>query len=125
MLSEKKKLCPDNFSHEIYLAVIEDQSVKIVSSCSHNGIVNIVRDAQKRFGLPVSAFVGGLHMRGNHSNRLNASKPYLRSVIEELNTLEAGHIYTCHCTGTAGFELLKKTYKNEVTYFNTADSFTV
>lgn len=123
MLDKDGKLKPDDFFHEIYLAVIEDNSVKIISSCSHMGIVNIVRDAVSRFNLPVSVFVGGLHMRGNRSTSLNASQKYFNIIINELNLLNIKNIYTCHCTGEKGYNILLSGFKNEIKYFHTGDSF--
>lgn len=120
-----KKLCPDDFSHEIYLAVIEDESVKLVSSCSHSGIVNIVKDAKSRFNLPISAFVGGLHFRGSSKRALNCPTKYAYKVFNELNELKVEAIYTCHCTGIPAFNMLKSTFVGKARYFCTAEKFNV
>ncbi len=125
MTDGARGLLPDLFRHEIYLAVIEDGAVKIVSSCSHNGILNIVRDAEERFSLPVTVFVGGLHMRGNSSEKLNAPRAYFQKLLEELRTLHLKELRTCHCTGVAGLALLKKALSCHVSGFHTGDSFTV
>ena len=122
---EGKRLVPDDFSHEIYLAVIEDDSVKIVSSCSHNGIINIINDAKTRFNLPVSAFVGGLHFRGSSRRALNCPVAYANKVFDKLNELGVETIYTCHCTGYPAFKMLKKAFNGKAKYFNTADKFTI
>ena len=119
------RLAPDDFSHEIYLAVIEDDSVKIVSSCSHNGIVNIIEDAKRRFNLPVSAFVGGLHFRGSSKRALNCPVSYAQKVFDKLNELGVKTIYTCHCTGYPAFKMLKSSFDGKAKYFNTSDKFTV
>lgn len=125
MLGQNGKLVPDDFSHEIYLAVIENDTVKIVSSCSHNGIVNIVEDAKSRFNLPVSAFVGGLHFRGSSSRALNCSKKYAYKVFEKIETLDIGKICTCHCTGYPAYKMLKGAVSCPVRYFGTAEKFNV
>ncbi len=125
MTDEKGRLVCDDFLHEVYLAVIEDGFLKIVSSCSHNGVINIVRDAQKRFGLPVAAFVGGLHMRGKKAKSLNCTRKFVRTVSEELNKLNVNAVYTCHCTGSVAFKILDTVYKNKARYFHTGDTFKV
>ena len=117
------KLTFDDFSHEVYLAVVEDGECIIFSSCSHNGIVNIVEDAQARFEVPVTTFVGGLHMRGQHSNSLNCSRKYVDTVSDTLQTLEVKRVFTCHCTGEKAFRLLKKNDKIDFRYFSTGESF--
>ncbi len=119
------RLVKDNFAHEIYLAVIENGAVKIVSSCSHNGVVNIVRDARDRFGLPIKAFVGGMHIRANSSNSLNCSKKHVKRIAAELDSLGLGAIYTCHCTGRLGFRIVKDNFSGKVKYFSAPDKFTV
>ena len=125
MLNGAGRRVPDDFRHEIYLAVIEDGAVKIVSPCSHNGAVNIIRDAEERFSLPVRAFIGGLHLRGSSSDSLNCSKRYLSDVAARLNELLPDALYTCHCTGRKAFLLLKEQLACNVQYFHTGDSFRV
>ncbi|MBO7298067.1 MAG: MBL fold metallo-hydrolase, partial [Clostridia bacterium] len=77
------KIVSDCFAHEVYLAVVEDKKVKILSSCSHNGIVNILEDAKTRFPeYKISAFVGGLHLRGKNSQKLNCSYDFAVKTFE-------------------------------------------
>ncbi len=115
------RLGADTFEHEIYLAIIENDMLTIISSCSHNGIVNIINDARERFGMPVSNFVGGLHTRGSSSKGLNCSKKYLNSVIDKLNSFSLKAIYTCHCTGLKAYALFKQGLNFKIKYFNTGD----
>ena len=115
----------DDFRHEIYLTAVENGGVKVVSSCSHMGAVNIVRDAKRRFGLPVLAFVGGLHLRGERSGSLNCSRREAEEMICALYGEMEGRIYTCHCTGKKGLALLRNAFGKRVTRFSTGDSFLV
>ena len=127
MLSEDGKLIPDDFRHEIYLAVIEDGAVKIVSPCSHNGIVNIIKDAEERFGLPVKSFVGGLHLRGNSSRSLSCPKSHVLRIADMLNESSLEKLYTCHCTGFKAFSILKEHLSEKILlkYFHTGYTFKV
>jgi len=120
---KNNKLISDDFSHEVYLAVIEGESCKIVSSCSHNGIVNIINDATRRFPeFSLDAFVGGLHMRGRKSKTLNCSKKQAEQVFSIVENSTLKKIYTGHCTGKKAYNLLKN-YNIETQYFSTGDSF--
>lgn len=119
------KLVPDTFEHEIYLAVIENGKLKVISSCSHNGIVNIINDAKERFNMPVSVFVGGLHTRGSSSRKLNCSRKYLNEIIERLNESELEAIYTCHCTGIGAYKIFKEGLSFKIKYFSTGDVLNV
>lgn len=109
------KLVPDDFSHEIYVAVIENNDCKIISSCSHNGIINIIKDAQRRFPeYKVESFIGGLHMRGS-------SPRYIREVTSELKELGLKKLYTAHCTGHKAFNVIRQNSDFESVYFSTGD----
>lgn len=119
------RLLFDDFAHEIYLAVIEQGRCIVFSSCSHNGIVNIVRDAERRFGTPVDTFVGGLHTRGNSPHTLNCSRRYLDVVASEIGSLGVQRVLTCHCTGDKAYRLLKRASEIRWHYFSTGESFEV
>lgn len=125
MLNDMGRAVPDDFRHEIYLAVIEEDTVKIISPCSHNGVVNIIRDAESRFSLPVRAYIGGLHLRGSSANSLNCSRKHLGAVADQLNSLSLEKLYTCHCTGIKAFWMLKKALRCRVRYFHTGDTFSI
>lgn len=127
MIDGKGRMIPDDFRHEIYVAVIEDDSIKIISPCSHMGIINIISDAQKRFGLPVKCFVGGLHLRGESSNSLNCSKDYIFMLADKLNETQLENLYTCHCTGFKAYSMLKQRLNDllKFKYFHTGQSFEI
>ncbi|HPE94643.1 MAG TPA: MBL fold metallo-hydrolase [Bacillota bacterium] len=96
-------MTPDTFRHELYLAIIEDGVCKLISPCSHNGIVNIIKDAQRRFPeTPVRVFAGGLHFAAS-DGVLNCSPERMREIGREVKKLGVTKLYTCHCTGRKAF----------------------
>lgn len=120
------KLINDRFEHEVYIAVIEGDECKIISSCSHNGIVNIVNDAKRRFpNLRTTTFVGGLHLRGEHHNSLNCSKRLVKEMIEVAEDLGISTIRTGHCTGEKAYRIIKQSSKVDIEYFSAGVTFTV
>ncbi len=120
------QLYPDDFAHEVYIAVLEDGECKIISSCSHNGIVNIIADAKRRFPQhKVSVFVGGMHLKGKSLGSLNCSESFLVQLARQLDELGVENIYTCHCTGTRAYSILKPLCKARITYFSTGDMLNV
>lgn len=121
---DEKGLLQDDFSHEVYLSVIEDGKCKILSSCSHNGIVNIISDAKHRFpDYPCTAFVGGLHMRGRKSNSINCTQKYADLVFSAVETVGTSTVYTGHCTGKKAYRLLRSHSRIDAHYFSTGDTF--
>lgn len=125
MMDDNGMLVPDDFCHELYVAVVEDGGVKILSSCSHNGIVNISEDAQNRFNLPILAFVGGLHLRGERSRSLNCTKTHADLIFQQMNHFRIKKVYTCHCTGVAAMERMKTVFHGTVQTFCGGEEFEV
>ncbi len=121
-MKKGNRLVPDDFAHEVYVAVIEEGGAKIISSCTHNGVVNVIEDAKKRFeNVPICAFVGGLHFKGKSLDSLNCRKGFLVSTISYLNNSDLTQLFTAHCTGTKAFALIKKHCVLHTRYLSTGD----
>lgn len=100
---------PDDFRHEQSLVFETPRGLAVFNSCSHAGIVNIVRGVQAMLpGKKVYAVVGGFHMFGkNTANGMNCSEDYVYKVADTLKDLGVEEIYTGHCTGPIALELLQ------------------
>jgi 7,8-dihydropterin-6-yl-methyl-4-(beta-D-ribofuranosyl)aminobenzene 5'-phosphate synthase len=84
----------DPFTDEQALvANVEGQGLVILAGCSHPGIVNMVKYAQKLTGVKeIAAIIGGFH--------LTAGGPDLiRSTIEGLKEINPKILLAGHCTG--------------------------
>ena len=103
---------PDDFRHEQSLVFETDRGLVVFNSCSHSGIVNIVRGVQKMLpGKKVFAVVGGFHMFGkNTPNGMNCSETYVYKVADGLKELGVEEVYTGHCTGLPALALLKERF---------------
>ncbi len=85
----------EDFRHEQYLEITEDNKKYLFSGCSHRGITNIVKT------FTPNVLVGGFHISKHPlDDNLAAYAEYLDSFDTEY--------YTCHCTGEEQFEFLKK-----------------
>jgi 7,8-dihydropterin-6-yl-methyl-4-(beta-D-ribofuranosyl)aminobenzene 5'-phosphate synthase len=85
---------PDPFTDEQALvAVVEGRGLVVVGGCSHPGIVNMVRYAQKLTGVDqVSLIIGGFHLTAHGDEAIN-------NTIQGLKELNAELIMAGHCTG--------------------------
>lgn len=103
---------PDDFRHEQSLVFETERGLAVFNSCSHSGIVNIVRGVQKMLpGKKVYAVVGGFHMFGkNTANGMNCSEEYVYKVADALKELGVEEVYTGHCTGLHALSLLKERF---------------
>lgn len=126
---DKKRLCilkneqfiEDDFSHELFAVINENDKFIIISSCSHIGIVNIVKSVKNTYpDKKISYVIGGFHMRGLFGiDTLNCNELYVKDVAEKLDELGVENIYTCHCTGTKAYSLLKSVLGKRISYFIT------
>lgn len=90
---------PDDFRHEQYLLLKENEKKVLISGCSHKGILNIARAIDADF------IVGGFHF---------SKRPLddaLKSDALVLGALPC-EFYTCHCTGVEQFEFLGRYMRN-------------
>ena len=102
---------PDDFRHEQSLVLEEERGLVVFNSCSHTGIVNIVRGVLEQFpGKKVFAVVGGLHMFGRDHTGLNCTPEYVYQVADTLKKLGVEEIYTGHCTGEMALSLLRERF---------------
>jgi 7,8-dihydropterin-6-yl-methyl-4-(beta-D-ribofuranosyl)aminobenzene 5'-phosphate synthase len=84
----------DDFRDEQALVLkVKDRGLVVISACSHPGITNIIRYAQKITGeTKIAAVIGGFH--------LTAGGPQLiQNTIQGLKDLDIDLIVSGHCTG--------------------------
>ena len=112
-LFEKKngEYIPDDFRHEQYLMINENNKRILISGCSHKGILNI-----ENWFKP-DVLVGGFHfMKLSPDN--DESAEILRKAAQQLNSQKTDY-YTCHCTGVEQYEYLKQFFGNNLHYVST------
>ena len=73
---------------------VKGKGLVVVSSCSHAGVVNVLRNAQKLTGeKKIHAFIGGLHLSGQ------IFEPRILPTVNELGRIGPNFIVPGHCTG--------------------------
>ncbi|MDO5571182.1 MAG: MBL fold metallo-hydrolase [Bacteroidales bacterium] len=99
------ELSLDSFNHEITIAIIDNDSLIIVSPCSHNGIINIINSCIDFTGIKkIKAFIGGLHLIDDDSLE---TKKNIENLSKTLNSLYPDlSLFTGHCTGENAFQIL-------------------
>ena len=116
---------PDDYRHEQSLVAETDRGLIVFNSCSHAGIVNIIRDTLRDFpGEKVFAMVGGLHMFGRNETGMNCTPEYVFSVADELKKLGVEEIHTGHCTGDPALALMQERFGPKCTALTGGQSFT-
>lgn len=90
---------PDSFLHEQYLMIETDRRRVLISGCSHKGIAAITGYFRP------DVLVGGFHF-----SKLPLDDT-LDAASRKLDAFPTQY-YTCHCTGTAQYEFMRKRMMN-------------
>ena len=73
---------------------VRDRGLVVLSACSHAGVINVLRHAQRLTGVDrVYAFVGGLHLTGG------LFEPIIPRTLDELAAIGPAVVVPGHCTG--------------------------
>ena len=103
---EGERFLPEDFRHEQYLLIQEGEKRILLSGCSHRGILNIAAHFQP------DVLVGGFHFM-----KLAAEGDTIQAAAEELLRWPTQY-YTCHCTGAAQYEAMKKSMGDRLQYLS-------
>ena len=111
---------PDDFSHEQSVIFETEHGLILCNSCSHGGIVNIVKEAQRALQKDVYAVIGGFHLKGPDGvDSMAVSPAEVEEIGRKLVQLGVKKIYTGHCTGQPAFAILQKTCPEAVQALHT------
>ncbi len=94
---------PDDFEHELATSyLIKDKGLVVLTSCSHRGVINTVRQAMAASGVDkVFAVLGGFHIVPPLDDA------YIRGTIEEFRKIDPTYLIVGHCTGDRFYDLAR------------------
>ena len=94
---------PDDFEHEIGTNfVVRGKGLVVLTSCSHRGIINTIRQAQAASGIQkVHAVIGGFHIVPPLTDE------YIRHVIAAFKEINPDYLIPGHCAGERFYDLLR------------------
>ncbi len=101
---------PDDFEHEIATSyVVKDRGLVVLTSCSHRGVINAVRQAQAASGVDeVFAVLGGFHIVPPLGD------DYIEKTIAEFRALDPQYLIVGHCTGDRFYDLARAALGDKV-----------
>ena len=120
-------LAPDPFDHELVMVIHEDDGMVVFSGCSHNGILNMIEAARDRFpDVPIKAVIGGFHLIGiPFFNTMAASRREVEDMGREILMMSPGKVYSAHCTGAKGYQVLQGVMGDTLETFHTGTTIEV
>ncbi len=94
---------PDDFDHEIATTyMVKDRGLVVLTSCSHRGVINTVRQAMAAAGTDkVHAVIGGFHVVPPLGD------DYINKTIEEFRAIDPKYLIVGHCTGDRFYDLAR------------------
>ena len=93
---------PDKLRHEIATTFnLKGSGLIVLTSCSHRGVVNAVRQVQTTSGVKkVHAVIGGFHLAPYKDD-------YVRETVSSLKEIDPDYVIPLHCTGEPFYEIAK------------------
>ena len=100
----------DDFEHEIGTNfVVKGKGLVVLTSCSHRGVINTVRQAQAASGTrKVHAVIGGFHIVPPLDDA------YIRMVLADFKEINPDYLMLGHCSGDRFYDLARDTLGDKV-----------
>jgi 7,8-dihydropterin-6-yl-methyl-4-(beta-D-ribofuranosyl)aminobenzene 5'-phosphate synthase len=94
---------PDDFQHEIATSyVVRDKGLVVLTSCSHRGVLNSIRQAQASSGVDkLHAVIGGFHLVPPLSDE------YVGQTVMELKAMQPDFVVPAHCAGERFYDIAR------------------
>jgi 7,8-dihydropterin-6-yl-methyl-4-(beta-D-ribofuranosyl)aminobenzene 5'-phosphate synthase len=104
-----KTIVPDQFRHEIASAFnLKGRGLVVLTSCSHRGVVNAVKQAQAASGISkVHAVIGGFHLAPYKED-------YVRETVAALKAIDVDYVVPLHCSGEPFFDIARAEMSTKV-----------
>lgn len=97
---------------------IRGKGLLVLSSCSHAGAVNVLRNAQRLTGVQkIHAFVGGLHLTGGLFESI------MPRTLDEVETIAPDFVVPGHCTGWKATSLIATRFPDTYRQSNVGTTF--
>lgn len=127
LLKKGGRLTPDDFAHEIVMAIKENGKLVIFTGCSHNGILNMIDTVAREFkGVPIKAVIGGFHLVALPPfNFLAEKRQDIESIGKAVMNYPVEVTYTGHCTEKRAFNVLKSVMGDRIRDMQTGSTFVV
>ena len=109
----------DDFRHEHYLVIRQDGKSVLMSGCAHNGILSILDAYMEKYRKAPDAVISGFHLMKKTPYREEEIRE-IEDIARELNKYPT-KFFTCHCTGTDAFDIMKTIMGERLSYVHSGE----
>ena len=97
------------FRHEIATAFnLRGRGLIVLTSCSHRGVINAIKQAQATSGVnKVHAVIGGFHLAPYKED-------YVHDTVAAIKEMDIDYVIPLHCTGEPFYEIAKAEIPNKL-----------
>ena len=113
-------LIPDIFRHEQCLVIHQLNLNVLLSGCAHNGIRNILERYRELYKRDPDYVISGFHMMKKYGYTRSDYSEIVHTAYALKNT--AATFYTCHCTGTRPYGIMKNIMGRQLQYIHCGDT---
>lgn len=113
----------DDFCHEQYLVLEEENKKILISGCAHNGILNILDKFRDIYGAEPDIVISGFHMR-KKSGYTPEDLEVIKEIAMELKKLNT-RFYTGHCTGEIPYRILREHMGQQLVYVHSGEEIDI
>ncbi len=111
---------PDDFKHEIALAIETPKGLIVFSGCSHNGILNILQACYNYKKRPIYACIGGTHLIDSNSFYEFETKEEIRKIAQSMRkNFPDMFFFSGHYNGKQAHQIFNETLKEKYNKFYT------
>ena len=107
----------DDFSHEMSVCISDGGAMKVLSPCTHCGLMNVMNALH---GRNVTHFVGGLHLLDSDEHHSYESEQELNLLAHRASSLGL-KLFTGHCTGSAARRVFAEVMGDAFSEFRAGD----
>lgn len=107
----------DDFAHEQNLIIREGNKTVLFAGCAHNGIANILDHLSLVYKVIPDDVIGGFHLY-NPSRKKSENIVLIENMGHYLLSSDTTY-YTCHCTGTEPYQILRGLMGDRIQYLST------
>lgn len=117
LLFDTDKKTNDNFRHEQNLVIEENGKNILFAGCAHRGIINIIKECERRLNISPDFVFGGMHLvKSGLSEEDNTY--FIEKLANGLKQFPKCKFYTMHCTGTEEYNILKNMLGSQIDYMS-------
>jgi 7,8-dihydropterin-6-yl-methyl-4-(beta-D-ribofuranosyl)aminobenzene 5'-phosphate synthase len=119
LVKENGDYVQDDFRHEHYLVISDDDKKILISGCAHNGILSILDAYNEKYSSYPDTVISGFHLM----KKTKYTDEELHEVVDIGRKLKKypTMFYTCHCTGESAYKMMKLSMGEQLQYVHSGD----